>query len=56
MSLSPRPQVGTPPSPFPSPGFSYIFSAPTPSSLAAPSSLVTPLLPDDRKEFIKTNV
>ena len=45
-------------SPLPlAPGFSSIFSAPAPSSLAVlPSPPVMPLLPDDRKELIKTNV
>ena len=39
------------------PGFSSIFSAPAPSSLAVlPSPPVMPLMPDDRKELIKTNV
>ena len=39
------------------PGFSSIFSAPAPSSLAVlPSPPMVPLLPDDRKELIKTNV
>lgn len=63
LSLGPdgqrQPPTPSPPCslPLPTPVFLlYLFSSHPFFSDRAPFSLVTPLLPDDRKELIKTNV